>query len=229
MTAKRPAAAQEPPADVDVELPGMPVADPAPEADRAPKRPARGAGGRFAGAGHTHERKARPFARKAKEPEPKRGPGRPSNKSTYAQLRKEVQSTLDQLVGAGAMLSLVSPKLAYDVVVIGQQSELLAAELVRLAESTPWLDRALRSAVKARESGKLLVLFTSIAVPIMANHGLLPADAATLVGAPPPPQPDVDGNQAGLGDVLNLFGQPVTNGQADHPAGESGVPTPHVP
>lgn len=104
-----------------------------------------------------------------------------------------------------AVVSLVSPKLAYDCAIIGSNSEALSKELVRLAETNPWLERALRSLVAVRETGQILVLLTTIALPIAANHGLFGAagpDLATLVGAPRPPQA---GEGGGLGDVLNLF------------------------
>ena len=205
-------------------LPGLPTPETPPPADKAPKQPGavRDTAGRFLkGAGGGGGRR-KPPADKAPAA-PKRGPGRPTNAESGAKLTKDLTTALQELCGVLAVLSLVSPKLAYDAQVIGDNADKLSGELVRLSKRMPWLDKALRALVASRDGTQLLVVLGAIGVPIAANHGLIPASMATMVGAPPPPTAAGDD----LASVMDLFrSAPAPTPEqaaamADHPSAYS--------
>lgn len=80
--------------------------------------------------------------------------------------------------------------LAYDGTVILAQAEALGRALDKLARENPAIRRALEKMVATTAWTELGMVSASILVPIMACHGFLPADAATVMGAaPPPPRP----------------------------------------
>lgn len=187
--------------------------------DRAPKQPgaARGAAGRFVrkAAAHDHPH----------EPKPTKRVGRPMHKATREQLRKDVERTLNEVCGMLMVAGLVSPKLAYDAAIIQSNADKLAVELVRLGERAEWVDRALRALVTMREGSQVLVLVGTIIIPIAANHGLLPAGTAQLVGAPQPPDA---GQSPDLSSIVDLFAQRPADPEPQ-PAAQPAEPAPHVP
>ena len=230
MTKPRPMAGEAdalPEDGVQEALPGLPEPERAPEPDKAPKQPGavRDATGRFLkGNGGSSGRKRKAPA--DKPPAEKRGPGRPTNEQLGIKLQRELTTTLQEICGMLAVLSIVRPKLAYDAQIVGDNADKLAAELVRLSKRMPWLDKALRALVASRDSTQLLVVLGSIGVPIAANHGLIPASMAMVVGAPPPPT--VEDND--LASVMNLFRQapPQPEPQPDitHPFVHPSAPVP---
>jgi hypothetical protein len=62
--------------------------------------------------------------------------------------------------------------------------------------------RSLVALVRGSQWAKLGTLVVGIAVPIAANHGILPPGTALIVGAPLPPQPEkVEGGETGGTDA----------------------------
>ncbi len=120
---------------------------------------------------------------------------------TPAALRKAIADTIKSLSGAMSIGGIVAnPRLLYDAEILAKNADDLAAELVAVAEKSPPMYAALVSLVKGSQWAKLGGLVVSIAIPIAANHGLLPPVTATLVGAPEPapritvtPEPDAAG------------------------------------
>ncbi len=106
---------------------------------------------------------------------------------TPAALRKAIADTIKSLSGAMSIGGIVAnPRLLYDAEILASKADDLAAELVAVAEKSPPMYAALVSLVKGSQWAKLGGLVVSIAIPIAANHGLLPPVTATLVGAPEP-------------------------------------------
>lgn len=114
-----------------------------------------------------------------------RGRGRPSLKSRLT----ELVQTLAGALTVGATMG-GSDRLAYDAEVLANNAERLADQLDRLAQNNPAVKRALESLLSFSDSADLITTVSVVLIPICANHGLLPAGAAVLVGAPePPPRP----------------------------------------
>lgn len=106
-----------------------------------------------------------------------------------AALKRSVADTVRSTSGAMSIAGvMVDPRLLYDAEIIAGKADELAAELVALAEKSPPLYAALVSLVQASQWAKLGGLVVAIALPIAANHGLLPREAAALVDAPLPPE-----------------------------------------
>lgn len=91
-----------------------------------------------------------------------------------------VQSTL-ALAGM-----LVSAFDAYDGEIILTRSPQVAEALTRLADQNAQVRQALSAFFRVSVYGELAAVLATIAVPIAANHGVLPREAAMLVGAPVP-------------------------------------------
>jgi hypothetical protein len=107
---------------------------------------------------------------------------------TPAELRKSLKGTLQSAAGALQLAGVMAnPRLMYDAEVVANNADELATELVNVAEKNPAMYASLVALVKGSQWAKLGGLFVSIALPIAANHGLLPPETATLVGAEPPP------------------------------------------
>lgn len=123
---------------------------------------------------------------------------RSSGTITPAALRKSLTETIRSTAGAMQIAGVMAnPRLVYDAEILAGKAEELAAELVALAEKSPPMYAALVSLVKGSQWAKLGGLVVSIAVPIAANHGLLPLETATLVGAElPPPRPVKEPDEA---------------------------------
>lgn len=160
------------------------------------------------------EKPKRARVRAKKDDGPKRGPGRPSKTIVTAQLRDDLARTIDQLAGLLAIGAIANPKLAYDAQVIGTNSAALAAELVRQADRTPWLRRALEAVTGGADTARLVALVAGTALPIAANHGLLPAALVGLLVPGAPPIPTTDPDAAGA-DLLGMFSRLAANGAQD--------------
>lgn len=151
-----------------------------PPADEAPRRPRKGKGSRRP---RTEAQRAAASAT-AKALNAKRA----GRTMTPAKLRDALAEAIRSLAGGLTLAGVVaSPRLMYDGEIIAARAEELAVELVALAEKNPSLYRALTSMVAASSWAKIGSLALGIAVPVAANHGLLPVEIVSLVGAPPPP------------------------------------------
>lgn len=120
------------------------------------------------------------------------------------------------LIGMGlcaAGMARGDKRLFYDGSVILANAERLSQALEAAAAEHPPLRRALELLVATTTLGELAGAAAAIAVPILANHGVLPPGAAPLVGAEPPPaRPDVPGEV----DVEpGHQGPPTGNGAVD--------------
>jgi hypothetical protein len=123
-------------------------------------------------------------------PRPDKAPGRPPASKT------KLAPKLEELFSAGAAVGLMyamarsDERLAYDAQRALEGAERLALALDKAAQESPALRRALDMLVTTSAWGELGMALGSIVLPILANHGMLPEAAATLVGAPaPPPRP----------------------------------------
>lgn len=104
--------------------------------------------------------------------------------------RKDLTEDLLAMFGSIAMPLFVfganHPKLAYDAYVIMAKSDELAKALNALAQRNPAVHRMLFAMMNTTDSVVLLTAAANIAVPIAANHGLLPPAMAVTFGAPDP-------------------------------------------
>ena len=146
----------------DVKLPGVDV--PAAGPDKAP-------------AGRPRPASSSPSGGKAK-----RGPGRPSNSQ---RLESQLVQLFSTVAVAGQLATLSNETVSRDFAIVGAQAEPLAAALVKLAETNPAVRRVLDSLVQTSAYGELItVVVGGIVLPILANHGILPAFiAGTIAGA----------------------------------------------
>lgn len=126
--------------------------------------------------------------RTAKKPAGQGGPGRPP--------KPKLDKKLEELIGsAGSGLMLAgmargNEQLVYDGTILLSKTEELAGALDKLAQENPAVRRVLEGLVQTSAWGSLLAVVAAVGVPILANHGVLPAQAAGLVGAElPPPRP----------------------------------------
>lgn len=126
------------------------------------------------------------------------GKSRPASRPKLAPKLEELGGLIGTATYATGM-ARQNPRLIYDAEIILGTVERLAAALEKLAAENPAVRRVLESLLAATAFGELAGAVLAIAVPIAANHGLLPPVAATMVGAamPEPPaapemSPDVD-------------------------------------
>lgn len=153
----------------DEALPGL-EADPAPDRPKRPRRP-RAAASSTPGDKPARERKDRaPRAPRA----PRTTPLRPR--------------LTEAIGGLGLVVSVFD---AYDGQVILAGADQLATSLDALAKENDNVRRALESALTGSAWGGVLFAATAIALPIMAHHGLVPAQLGALgpPGTPPPAPP----------------------------------------
>lgn len=121
-----------------------------------------------------------------------RGPGRPSN---AAKLESQLTQLFSTIAVAGQLATMTNPVVSRDFVIVGHQAEPLAQALVKCAETNPAVRRVLESLVQTSAYGELItVVVGGILLPVLANHGVLPAFIAgtidgveTMADAPPPP------------------------------------------
>ncbi len=166
--------------------------EPEPEPEPVPPRPRRKAPKKKRPVSEAQREAARRNIAKAQAA---RGGKAAPKAMTPAALRSSHRDTLKSASGALSVAGVIaSPRLVYDAEIIAAKADELAAELVAVAEKSPPLYAALVTLVKGSAWAKLGGLAVSIALPIMANHGLLPTETAMVVGAPlpPPREPKVD-------------------------------------
>jgi hypothetical protein len=193
-----PGEGEEPMSDTaDTEREPAEVEGPGPELprDEPPKRaPRRRKGGNRKP--RTEAQKAAARANIAKAQASRKGKGT----ITPAKLRDALAESIRSLAGALMLAGITtSPRLLYDAEIIAGKADELAAEVVAVAERNPAMYAALVTMVKGGQWAKLAALVASVAVPILANHGVLPVEAAELVGAakPPPREPAAETSPGG--------------------------------
>lgn len=103
---------------------------------------------------------------------------------------------LGSVAVAGGLAGVDAPgSVARDLTIVAGQAQALAAALVKVSKTNPAVRKVLETAVASGAYGELAaVVFGGIALPIMANHGLMPPMLGGLVGTPEgpadaPPQP----------------------------------------
>jgi len=127
-----------------------------------------------------------PKAKTATEqaPKPKRGPGRPPAPK-LDQLLGEQFNHLAGALGVAAAIS-GSSKLAFDAEVIANNAEKLAQNIDKVTLNSPKLRKAMIGVCTSGAYMELAITVGSIAIPIMANHEMLPPQIAGLFGMPVP-------------------------------------------
>lgn len=94
--------------------------------------------------------------------------------------------TTDEAAGAIPVMGMPRGSVARDFDIIAGQAEPLAAALVKVSERNDALRSVLDKLVTTGDYSSLAsVVGLGIALPIMANHGLLPEQLAGLFGQPP--------------------------------------------
>ncbi|MFG3244838.1 hypothetical protein [Streptomyces sp. NPDC048157] len=154
------------------EAPAMDAPPPPPPADSAPQQPKRR--GRPPGSTDKAPRKTAASARKASTPS----------------LEKRLAGSLTTV---GTMACLVSPA---DGMTIVQGVPALAASLAKLAEENASVRANLERMLTAGAWSGVIAAVVPIAVGIAANHNLLPAHMAAMLGAGPATGPESAGAPA---------------------------------
>jgi hypothetical protein len=155
--------------------PTIPVADPPPVADAPADAPAdvppaksrrRAAGDKAPGAGKT---------------------GRPSKDDV---LQKQIADFVAVAFGMGSAVTAGTDgvgapgSVSADFAIVANQAQPLAAALVKVSKTNPAVRKALEMAVSTGAYSELAtVVLAGIALPIMANHQLLPPAIGGIYGA----------------------------------------------
>lgn len=126
-----------------------------------------------------------PAAGKDSPPRKPRGGGSKTQLATA--LRGRITAAGKTMEAAGTLKQ--DPNLAYDGRVIAGNASRLADALDLASKQNKELRRALESLTVSSVWGELAGAVAGVLVPILANHGMVPPDAAVFVGAEPPPPP----------------------------------------
>lgn len=122
-------------------------------------------------------------------------PGRPTKAAAASRDAAALRDPLAEMLNAGAGALVIygtvrgDDRLVYDGGIVASNADRLTDTLVQLATENAAVLRALQALVTGSRVSALVGTLAAVAVPIAACHGLLPASAAQLVGAPPPPSP----------------------------------------
>jgi hypothetical protein len=103
-----------------------------------------------------------------------------------ADLTEDLTSMLASFAMPLFAFSAKNPKLAYDAYIITVNAEKTAVALNELARKNPIVHRVLHTMMTGTDSVMLLNAVANMAIPIAANHGLVPTGLATAMGAPDP-------------------------------------------
>lgn len=146
-----------------------------------------------------------PLGAEGKEDEkPKRGPGRPkgSTNRNVMGIAKIEESLNTQFTMIGTMVYAFNQ---YDGTVILQGSPKLASSLASLCEKNPKVRRNIERMLAGGSYGEVIVAAGLIAVPIMANHGLMPPGIRQLYGQaiPPTEEEKANGSQPFVSEPLH--------------------------
>lgn len=97
----------------------------------------------------------------------------------------------------------------YDSQRVADKTDAIVEALDKMQHENEAFRRALQALITTSTYGMLASALMPVIVPILANHKIVPAQTAVMVGAPPPPWAlQADGN--GNGQTAN-FGSPVTD------------------
>lgn len=129
----------------------------------------------------------------------KGAPKRTTTTGRKKALKTRLQSSFGQF---GVAVSIFN---RFDGQVILEGSEGLAEALDHWANESPTVKRTLEAFLTTSTVAEVLVALGGMAIPIAANHNLLPAQVAELAGAPSPdrvprPSPGQDGAPASIHD-----------------------------
>lgn len=125
------------------------------------------------------KKKATGAASSPAPPLPKRGPGRPRGAKTG---QRNLAPELHALIGQVGMVVYVVHQGDGEAVLAGAEG--LAKALDNLARRNPSVYRTLDKVLTAGVYGELATAVAAIAIPIAANHGLLPESIALMAQAP---------------------------------------------
>lgn len=122
---------------------------------------------------------------------PKRGPGRPkgsTNKSSGSMSVNAIEKAIaDQFTMIGVAVTAFNE---YDGTVILQGTPRLAKSIGSLCEKNPKVRKNIERMLTGGSYGEVLLAGAFIAVPIMANHGLMPESVQAMYGRAIPEKPD---------------------------------------
>lgn len=132
------------------------------------------------------------------------------SKSLKVQVRELIESI-------GGFVMLVNP---YDGQVISEVAPRLTDDLMGMADRNPRVRAALESAVSLSENAGIGVTLMTLAIPIAANHGLIPKPigqmAAPMLKVTPPPDVPTPGMGAMLGGLLKRQPKDPEPGGGEH-------------
>ena len=111
---------------------------------------------------------------------------RSSRKST--QLRGKLVELVTAIGTTLMVAGVAKPALGYDAGILIENADRIAGELVKMGERNENVAKALEALVTTSEYGGSLMVLGAVLLPILANHGILPREVASLVGAPLPPE-----------------------------------------
>lgn len=117
------------------------------------------------------------------------------------QPKREPLVSLLTVTGTG--LAMVN---AYDGERVVANAEACADALLNAAKESDAVRRALLVMQETSAWGQVATAFLPVAVPIAANHGVVPAHTAVMVGAPPPPGTPPPADDDGQGDAAEAAG-----------------------
>lgn len=131
-----------------------------------------------------------PDKRKPSRPRPTRkkvdNKTRPGGQTARKDLTQELTAMFSSMAMPLFMFGRQHPKLAYDSYVLLANAEELAKALNSLAQRNAVVHRVLFAMMNTTDSVVLLTALSNVAIPIAANHGLLPPQTAVAFNAPDP-------------------------------------------
>lgn len=134
---------------------------------------------------------------KVSDPKPKRvnrtkGTGtvdnktRPGKQTARTNLTEDLQTMFASFAMPLYAFSAAKPELAYDAHIILTNAPKMAEQLNDLAQRNPVVHRVLFAMMNGTDTMALTVTLSQVAVPILANHGVIPKATAGMFGAPDP-------------------------------------------
>lgn len=150
-------------------------------------------------------KKAAPRKRAASKRKPKFDPG------------KFVGETVDTI--SAALILSGTPRLVLDGELLQAKRDEIASAVGTVAEANPAVMRTLERMATASTYGALVTVLASVALPIAANHGLLPPIALALSR-----EPDFTTRAVALGPPAPKPKPARARGQNDPPAGKPDDP-----
>jgi len=121
---------------------------------------------------------------------PSKGPGRPSKSAV---LERQLTDLISLAFGVGGAVTAgpngpgAPGTISADCMIVAAQAQPLAAALVKVSETNAQVRKALDTLVSTGAYSELLtIVIGGIALPIAANHGLLPGPMGMLMGAAAP-------------------------------------------